>query len=619
MIKIVGITNLKDMTIYIANDEKPFITSSYYIVEDMTTNENIPVEVIETMVLPFIDKDLLPCGVSVGSMCKLKFNEDELIYLAKVKILKNLYQPLIPGSNVRPAKFEEVKNIMTNSDPNDSMILGVIKGTEAIYDELPDNLSNIAPLWKDGKAIKQNAVPLLLNYHAFREYPNIGIFGGAGSGKSFALKTICEELMKLNIPAIVFDPHNELRFEGVMDGLDDKFKTDFTSKYNEFQIGNNIGIKFTDLNISELINLFNYVGGLTEPQRNALENLYEKGDTKEFLQEKVTALKNAIDYMDNLKAKNYKGKKEELVNPLESELYYKFKDKVSGSTTLQALAWKLSGLINTNIFVCDTNAVKETLLFGKVAIIRGDMTRLQMLSSYLMNKMYQTRRAYVEKENYVNSDGDEDEDIDGSYFPPFFTIIDEAHNFAPQDGYSATKILLRKMAQEARKFGVFLIVCTQRPKILDTTLVAQLSTKFIFRLTDQHDIEVARTEGNLTLAQASMLPELKSGHCFATSPILNKTYPVLFRTTFTNAGSAKDPFVEMNKMFNKGLKKDVISDVILNHIPFDTSKLAIISTSIAKELNEPVSIPFIKDKLREMCDKGIIKATKKGLIVTYTQ
>lgn len=618
MIKVVGLTDLKDNTVFVATNTEPFINNSYYLIENSYDGKEVPCEILDTMVLPYADSELMPKGVSAGSIKKAGLNDVTLLYLAKVKILCPLYQPLIPGSEVTPARYSDIKDIIINADPKDSFVLGVIEGTEPLHETLPDELSNIAPLWKNGMAIEQNGVPLLLDYHKFREYPNIGIFGGAGSGKSFALKTICEEIMKLGIPSIVFDPHNELIFEGVMNGLNKQSTFDFTSRYTVFNIGSDIGIKFTDLSVAELENLFNYVGGLTEPQRNALEVLYEKGDETEYLKTKITALKEAMEYMDKENNNRFNKNKDniQLTDPLQHELYYKCKNKVSGISTLQALSWKYSSLLATNIFVKDVNKVKETLLLGKTAIIRGNMSKLQMIASYLINKMYLTRRAYVEKDTLALIN---DNDIDGEFFPPFFTIIDEAHNFAPSEGYSATKQLLRTIAQEARKFGVFLGLCTQRPNILDQTIVAQLSSKFIFRLSNQEDIKVAKTEGNLTDSQTIRLPELKSGHCFATSPILNKTYPVLFRTTFTNAGSAKDPFVEMNKMFNKGLKKDVISDVILNHIPFDTSKLAIISTSIAKELNEPVSIPFIKDKLREMCDKGIIKATKKGLIVTYTQ
>lgn len=657
MIKVIGITDLKDMTLYIATDEKPFTASSYYMIKDELLNKSIPCEVIETLILPCVDIDLLPKGISVKSVEKSGFKIDNILYLAKVKVLKNLYQPIMPHSLVTPAKYDDIKDIITNADPRDSMILGVIRGTEPIQKDLPKELSNLAPLWKNGKAINQNGVPLMINYRNFREYPNIGIFGGAGSGKSFALKTICEELMKLGIPALIFDPHSELKFEGTMNGLDDKFKFDFTTRYNEFQIGKNVGIKFEELSFSELASLFNFVGGLTEPQKNALEVLYEQGDVIENLVEKINLLKEAFDMIEGQKNK-FGGKDINFTNPYQAELYYKCKNKVSGASTLQAISWKLNSLMNTHIFTCDTEEVRETLAIGKVAIIRGDISRLQMISSYLLNKMYHIRRAYVEKE--VNEYSDKFD-----FFPPFFIIMDEAHNFAPIEGHSATKYILRKIAQEARKFGVFEILCTQRPKILDTTIVAQLSTKFIFRLTDQSDIEVAKTEGNLTNSQASSLPELKSGNCYATSALLNKTYPVLFRTTFTKAGSAKDPFKEMEDNLSKGIvrkikssKNDVeivttecikndekevieidkdikakeyikennkeesenekIIKAIVDKLPFDNATLVRVATALRKEIDTPIPINKLKEIINDLVFQGLIQEEKTGMMVKYT-
>lgn len=636
MIKVTGMTDLNDMTLHIASNKSPFISSSYYVIKDELLKKSFPCEVIETSILPCADVDLLPKGVSIKSIEKAKLDLDDVLYLAKVKVLKNLQQPIMPCSDVTPANYDDVKDIITNADPRDSMILGVINGTEVIQKDLPEELSNLAPLWKHGKAIKQNGVPLMINYRNFREYPNIGIFGGAGSGKSFALKTICEELMKLGIPALIFDPHSELKFEGTMDGLDDKFKKfDFTTRYREFQIGKNVGIKFEELSFSELASLFNFVGGLTEPQKNALEVLYEQGDVIENLMEKVNLLKEAFDEVESNKNK-FGAKDLNFANPLQTELYYRCKNKVSGASTLQAIAWRLNSLQSTNIFTCDTEEVRDTLAIGKVAIVRGDISRLQMISSYLLNKMYHIRRAYVEKEvNEYSTNYD--------FFPPFFIIMDEAHNFAPIEGHSATKYILRKIAQEARKFGVFEILCTQRPKILDTTIVAQLSTKFIFRLTDQSDIEVARTEGNLTDSQACTLPELKSGNCYATSALLNKTYPVLFRTTFTKAGSAKDPFKEMEDNLSKGIIKKIkhnnnatvesevattdigeesenekIIKTLIAQLPFDSGTLPRIAVSLKNVIDKPLPLVKLKDIISDLVTQGVIVEEKTGIANKYS-
>jgi DNA helicase HerA-like ATPase len=60
---------------------------------------------------------------------------------------------------------------------------------------------------------------------------------------------------------------------------------------------------------------------------------------------------------------------------------------------------------------------------------------------------------------------------------PFVSVIEEAHNFIPsaREGTDETPSLvtLRKAITEGRKFGVGLILITQRPSRVDETILAQ--------------------------------------------------------------------------------------------------------------------------------------------------
>lgn len=598
---IVGKTSTKLLNI--VNQEKPYIQSEFLIIKDELQGD-IPCEVIETNIIPFVEESVLPEGITTRFIEKLGIDVDKVIFMAKVKVLKDLQYPILPSAEVLRAKYEEIATIISKAKPDDSMVVGIIKGTELSQSELPSELQNVAPLWENGSAVNQKGVPLMINHHSFREYPHIGLFGSSGSGKSFAMRVLIEELMKLGVPTLAFDPHNEMRFEGIMNGLDDEFKKDFKSKYNEFVIGENVGIKFADLTFNELATLFDFIDGLTEPQRNALEILYDKGDTLPYLKNKITALKNAFDKVEM--QKNSRGKRgDDLISftPLETELYEQCKTKISGAITLQALSWKCVSLENTGIFVSDISEVKKAMIQGKSAIIRGDITRLQMISSYLISKLYKARR------NYIDDDGD--------YFPPFFTVVDEAHNFAPAEGrQTPTRSILRKIGQEARKYGVFLMLCTQRPKNLDATLLAQLNTKFIFRLTDKTDIEVAKIEGNLSNNQVETLPDLASGNCFVSSAILNKTYPVRFRTTFSKAPNVSDPFDELK--IKLSTPSSSIEEVVMKFLPLDTIGVGRKLVDIKKELGYEISPKDVINALESLAEKGLVTKQKvPGIGVKY--
>lgn len=590
---IIGKTNTRILNVI--NQISPYIQSEYLIIKDELQG-NLPCEVIDTSIIPCIDNSVLPEG------CVSKFAEDlgmditKPAFMCSVKVLKDLPYPVMPKSEVIPAVYEQISGIISKAKVGDSMTIGIIKGTELSQDELPDDMKNVAPLWENGSAIHQNGVPLLINHHSFREYPHIGLFGSSGSGKSFAMRVLLEELMKLGIPGLVLDPHYECRFEGLMEGLSSEFEFNYKSKYEEFIIGENVGIKFSDLNFGELATLFEFIDGLTEPQKNALEILYEKGDEFKHLQQKINSLKSAFEKMEihkNSRSKKHSDETE--LTPLETELYEKCKNKVSGATTLQALGWKCVSLENTGIFTSDTSKVKQAMLQGKLAIVRGDITRLQMISSYLISKLYKARR------NYVDEGGD--------YFPPFFNVVDEAHNFAPSEGRSTpTRSILRKIGQEARKYGVFLTLCTQRPRNLDTTLLAQLNTKFIFRLTDQNDMQVAKVEGNLTDAQVTTLPDLASGNCFVSSAILNKTYPVRFRTTFSKAPNVSDPFDELKARLK--CTANELETILIDRLPIDSIKLGKQLPEIKKALGRSVTPKEITDCLDDLAMKGKINKIK---------
>lgn len=598
---IIGKTSTRELNVI--NQVAPYIQSEYLIIKDELQGD-LPCEVIETSIIPCIEDSVLPEGAIVKFAQNLGMDINKPAFICKVKVLKDLAYPVMPNSKVIPALFDEISDIISKAKVGDSMTIGIIKGTELSQDELPANMQNISPLWANGGAINQCGVPLLLNHHSFREYPHIGLFGSSGSGKSFAMRVLLEELMKLGIPGLCLDPHYEMKFEGLMNGLGQEFKFDYKSKYEEFTIGENVGIKFSDLNFNELVTLFEFIDGLTEPQKNSLEILYEQGDEFKYLQQKINSLKSAFEKIELYRNNKNKSSSDEVeLTPMETELYHKCKNKVSGIATLQALSWKCVSLENTGIFTSDISKVKQAMLQGKLAIVRGDITRLQMISSYIISKLYKARR------NYVDDNDD--------FFPPFFNVVDEAHNFASSEGRNTpTKNILRKIGQEARKYGVFLTLCTQRPKNLDTTLLAQLNTKFIFRLTDQNDMQVAKIEGNLTDNQVSTLPDLASGNCFVSSAILNKTYPVRFRTTFSKAPNVSDPFDELKEKLNASSNE--LEDILIKKLPLDTMKIGKVLPEIKKELGKNISPKEISDCLNNLAIQGKInKFEAPGLGVKY--
>ncbi|ADM27804.1 protein of unknown function DUF87 [Ignisphaera aggregans DSM 17230] len=70
---------------------------------------------------------------------------------------------------------------------------------------------------------------------------------------------------------------------------------------------------------------------------------------------------------------------------------------------------------------------------------------------------------------------------------PIIVVIEEAHVFIPTDEDSATKRSASSIAREGRKFGIGLVVVSQRPRGLDPTILSQLGNLAILRIVHPED------------------------------------------------------------------------------------------------------------------------------------
>jgi DNA helicase HerA-like ATPase len=123
--------------------------------------------------------------------------------------------------------------------------------------------------------------------------------------------------------------------------------------------------------------------------------------------------------------------------------------------------------------------------------------------------------------------------------PPHYIFIDEAHLFAGKKS-SDTVETLKLIAQEGRKFGSNLVVITQKPQALDTTIRAQAGTWIIHKLTDIRDVKITCSSAEGLSSEADdTIQNLAPGECIITGditpfcPILTK-----IRLRYTQHGGA---------------------------------------------------------------------------------
>lgn len=98
---------------------------------------------------------------------------------------------------------------------------------------------------------------------------------------------------------------------------------------------------------------------------------------------------------------------------------------------------------------------------------------------------------------------------------PFMIVCEEAHNYIPQNGgveYNASKKSLERIAKEGRKYGLSLMVVSQRPSEVSETIFSQCNNFVVLRLTnfnDQNCVKRLLPDNNSSLVES--LPSLSAG------------------------------------------------------------------------------------------------------------
>ncbi len=257
----------------------------------------------------------------------------------------------------------------------------------------------------------------------------------------------------------------------------------------------------------------------------------------------------------------------EILREISSKSEGETEKSIISRSSARAVLRKLNHLIRLNIFGKSDREIVNWINEKNIGVCWGNLETIKVFASFLLDKLVEKRRNY--------KDGLKKGDL-SEYFPPFFVIIDEAHNFAPKETpyLIPSKRILKTISQEGRKYGIFLILSTQRPSLLDDTILAQLSSKFIFRTVRETDLRTISNETDLSQIDLSRLPYLKTGDAFISSAIYQRSIPIRIRKAYTIPPHTKNPFEELKEVSN--LKKQivinylkdegVIEEINLNHI-----------------------------------------------------
>lgn len=409
----------------------------------------------------------------------------------------------IPPKKVEPARKDEIAKIYEESiETNDKFIFSTLSSNKDI--SVPVNGNKF------------------FNKH-------IAIVGSTGSGKSHTVAKLIQNATKEknaeyaglnNSHIIIFDIHSE-------------YKSAFPDA-NFIDI-NNLVLPYWLLNSDELQELFIDTEANDHNQRNIFKEAVVSNRKEHFKGEGADKIHfdsplffDIVTVLEYAKNKNTElietgetystgdkkgqpkktqgslfGKLSNFTNRLEGKLNDKRLEFLLGEksksisfedTLKQLLGY---GSKNSNITIIDLSGVPFDVLSITVSLI----SRILFEYGYF----YKRLRCTKDNNEIINND------------VPLLLVYEEAHKYVPNSDlakYRASKNSIERIAKEGRKYGISLLLASQRPSEISETIFSQCNNFLAMRLTNPNDQNYVKRLLPDTLGSLiDKMPTLRAGEC----------------------------------------------------------------------------------------------------------
>ena len=313
--------------------------------------------------------------------------------------------------------------------------------------------------------VKGSKIPVSLSLNTLAQ-KHLSVLAKTGAGKSYTVGVILEEFLKAQVPMVILDPHGEygsLRHANIKD-REIKAMRRFGIKPKAFQK------QIKEYAIDTRVN--------PEGERLVMEGMNLEG-------------REIVDLVGGKISGGQVGVLYQAVKEVQDHLpAYTLKDVMDAvSRNKSNSKWNvmnaLEALDATRIFDIRGTPVDQLVQPAQCTIVnlRGVAPDIQeIVVTRLCNLLWEAR-----KRNEV---------------PPFILVCEEAHNFCPERGVgnAISGPVLRTVAAEGRKFGMGLVIVSQRPAKIDKNVLSQCNTQVVLKVTNPNDIKsiVASVEGITT-------------------------------------------------------------------------------------------------------------------------
>lgn len=281
------------------------------------------------------------------------------------------------------------------------------------------------------------------------------ILAKTGSGKSYTAAVILEELIDRDIPLLIIDPHSEYA----------SLKTEATDDQEVFK---KYGV--TPKSYADRVKVYTPANRAINPDADEVFRLNGMNLTVKDL----TSI-----FPDNFST-THTGILYEAIQSLRAEMEtYTIDDIIFAVSNDKSKAkWTVISMLETiketDILSPNPTPIEALVQKGKVAILdfKGVPPDIQsMIVAQLCSNLFEARK--LDK------------------VPPGMLVVEEAHNYAPEKGFSKTVStdILRTIASEGRKFGLGMMVISQRPARIDKNVLSQCGTQIIMKVTNPNDLK----------------------------------------------------------------------------------------------------------------------------------
>ncbi|MBI4142037.1 ATP-binding protein, partial [Candidatus Woesearchaeota archaeon] len=140
-----------------------------------------------------------------------------------------------------------------------------------------------------------------------------------------------------------------------------------------------------------------------------------------------------------------------------------------------------------------------------------------------------------------------------SELPMVWIMLDEAHEFLPKDGKTASSDALIMLLREGRQPGIAMLLATQQPGKIHTDAMTQSDIILSHRLTAKIDTDALasllqsylRTGLDNELANLPKVP----GACIAVDDVNERMFPMRVRPRFSWHGGSAPSIVKEERKF----------------------------------------------------------------------